>query len=85
MANVDLLPVLSTDAPELWVCSKKAAAVQLTGMECIKEKLPDLSHTYLLFSDKVGKVLLLLFAARLFCCSGLVGQNFEPLKIYHVI
>ena len=28
-------------------------------MECSKEKLPDLSHTYLLCADKVGIILLL--------------------------
>ena len=68
-ANVDLLPVLPTviELESLMDLSRGVAQrkqllsslLSWFGMECSKEKLPDLSHTYLLCSDKVGIILLL--------------------------
>ena len=69
LANVDFLPVLPTgiELESLMHLSRGVAQrkqllsslLSWFGMECSKEKLPDLSHTYLLCSDKVGEVLLL--------------------------
>ena len=88
LANVDFLPVLPTGKEQESLMHLSCGFAQrkqtlssllsLFGMECSKEKQPDLLQTYLLCSDKVGKVFFI--TARLFCCSGLVGKNVEPLK-----